>query len=431
MILLFGVKNMEKNNNSIQENKPEIKKDSFANYIANLREKRHLTQKALAEKINVSDRTISKWENGLTVPDLINIRNICRELGVSANSVVLEKKTLYDYFKDFLHLLSILWKHIYNNIFKVIFAILFILLLIYFLNNYNSISMYILNSDSDDITFNNGYYIRSKVDTILVIDNIKLNNINYNKEMDSLKMELYLIVNGDKVTIYEDDELEDIFMNELTGYKNTFTKDVNKEITKGLYLNITINNTSTYETKITLRRNFSNNKLFYNSYKSNDEYNIDYKRFIGTEDEIKINENNYGNINFINSVDGFTNDIKSDKILEIKEDDSNKLKDLGYTYDKENDTYTKLDGNKTIIYQPQFEVLINIENTDNFESKAYYYISKNRIDYDKRNKNNEIIARYKYFTEQKSIYCATGNCKNYQSEIDYILAEYQQILEIL
>ena len=123
---------------SNQENKPEIKKDSFANYIINLREKRHLTQKALAEKIKVSDRTISKWENGLTVPDLINIRNICRELGVSANSVVLEKKTLYDYFKDFLHLLSILWKHIYNNIFKVVFAIIFILLLIYFINNYNS-----------------------------------------------------------------------------------------------------------------------------------------------------------------------------------------------------------------------------------------------------------------------------------------------------
>lgn len=421
---------------SNQENKPEIKKDSFANYIINLREKRHLTQKALAEKIKVSDRTISKWENGLTVPDLINIRNICKELGVSANSVVLEKKTLYDYFKDFLHLLSILWKHIYNNIFKVIFAIIFILLLIYFINNYNSISMYILNSDNDDITFSNGYYIRSKVDTILVIDNIKLKNVDYNEETDSLKMELYLLVNGDKVIIYEDDQLEDIFMNELTGYKNTFTKDVNREITKGIYLNITINNTRMYETKITLRKNFSNNKLIYNSYKSNDEYNSDYQRFIGIADTIKLSENNYGNYNsnFLNSLDGFTYNATSEvNTFTAEVDNDNKLKDLGYTYDKETDTYTKIDGDKTITYKPQFNWLINKEVRDDIEYSTYYYILNDRIDYygSKNDNSKEPLISFKYFVDKKDLKCKIGNCENYQSEIDYILAEYQQILTIL
>ena len=421
---------------SNQENKPEIKKDSFANYIINLREKRHLTQKALAEKIKVSDRTISKWENGLTVPDLINIRNICKELGVSANSVVLEKKTLYDYFKDFLHLLSILWKHIYNNIFKVIFAIIFILLLIYFINNYNSISMYILNSDNNDITFSNGYYIRSKVDTILVIDNIKLKNVDYNEETDSLKMELYLLVNGDKVIIYEDDQLEDIFMNELTGYKNTFSKDVNREITKGIYLNITINNTRMYETKITLRKNFSNNKLIYNSYKSNDEYKSDYQKFIGTEDEIKLNENNYGNYNsnFLNSIDGFTNNVTSEvNTFATEVDNDNKLKDLGYTYDKESDTYTKVDGEKTITYKPKFNWLISKEIKEEIEYSTYYYILNDRIDYYGSNteSSDELLINFKYFVDKNELKCKVGNCKNYQSEIDYILAEYQQILEIL
>ena len=420
-------------NKSNQENKPEIKKDSFANYIINLRDKRHLTQKALAEKIKVSDRTISKWENGLTVPDLINIRNICRELGVSANSVVLEKKTLYDYFKDFLHLLSILWKHIYNNIFKVIFAIIFILLLIYFINNYNSISMYILNSDNNDITFSNGYYIRSKVDTILVIDNIKLKNVDYNEETDSLKMELYLLVNGDKVIIYEDDQLEDIFMNELTGYKNTFSKDVNREITKGLYLSIIINNTRTYETKITLRNNFSNDKLIYHSYKSNTEYNSDYQRFIGIADTIKLNENNYGNYNsnFLNSLDGFTNNVTSEvNTFTAEVDNDNKLKDLGYTYDKESDTYTKKFEDKTITYNPQFNLLIYRKNDKEIDCRVYYYIDNDRIVYEEYN-DSDVNIKFKYFIDQKSLKCEIGNCKNYQSEIDYILAEYQQILEIL
>ncbi len=419
---------------SNQENKPEIKKDSFANYIINLREKRHLTQKALAEKIKVSDRTISKWENGLTVPDLINIRNICRELGVSANSVVLEKKTLYDYFKDFLHLLSILWKHIYNNIFKVIFAIIFILLLIYFINNYNSISMYILNSDNDDITFSNGYYIRSKVRNILIIDNINLNDSNYNPDVDTLRLELYLLVNGDKVVIYEDDELEDIFINELSSYGNTFTSDVKKEITKGLYLNITINNITTYEAKITFMNNFRNDKLVYSTYKNNLEYDSDYQKFIGIADTIKLSENNYGNYNsnFLNSLDGFTYNATSEvNTFTTEEDNDNKLKDLGYTYDKESDTYTKVDGNKTITYKPQFDVLINADVVNNIENKSYYYISKERIDYEVRDKNNNVICRYKYFVDKKELKCKIGNCENYKSEIDYILAEYQQILEIL
>ena len=421
---------------SNQENKPEIKKDSFANYIINLREKRHLTQKALAEKIKVSDRTISKWENGLTVPDLINIRNICRELGVSANSVVLEKKTLYDYFKDFLHLLSILWKHIYNNIFKVIFAIIFILLLIYFINNYNSISMYILNSDNDDITFSNGYYIRSKVRNVLIVDNITLNDSNYNPDIDEINLELYLLVNGDKVVIYEDDELEDIFINELASYGNTFTSDIKKEITKGLYLNITINNITKYEAKITFMNNFRNDKLVYSTYKNNLEYDSDYQKFIGIADTIKLSENNYGNYNsnFVNSIDGFTNNVTSEvNTFTVEVDNDNKLKDLGYTYDKETDTYTKIDGDKTITYKPQFNWLINKEVRDDIEYSTYYYILNDRIDYYGSNteSSDELLINFKYFVDKNELKCKVGNCKNYQSEIDYILAEYQQILEIL
>ena len=37
--------------------------------IKELREKNHLTQAELAEKINVSDKTVSKWETGKGYPD--------------------------------------------------------------------------------------------------------------------------------------------------------------------------------------------------------------------------------------------------------------------------------------------------------------------------------------------------------------------------
>ena len=417
------------------ETKPEVKEVSFAKYIINLREKRNLTQKALAEKIKVSDRTISKWENGLTVPDLINIRNICKELGVSANSVVLEKSTISDRFKDFLRFLAFLWKHIYNNIFKVIFAILFILLLIYFINNYNSVSMYILNCDSSDITIGNGYYIKTKVDTVLLIDNIELNNNGYDPDIDSLKLELYLIMNGDKVVIYEDDELEDIFINELTSYKDTFTSDVTREITKGLYLGITINNTERYDCKITLRKNFSNTRLIYGTYRNNTSYDSDYQKFLGIEDNIEINENYYKNYNrnYLSSVYGINVDTAEVETQTINDDDNNLLKDLGYTYDKESDTYTKIDGDKTIIYQPKMSVLNCKEIYNEIEHNTYYYIDNGRIIFTEYENHSldDPITYFKYFILQNELKCKIGDCKNYQSEIDYILAEYQRILETL
>ena len=413
--------------NNDKENNNEVKEISFAKYIINLRLNRNLTQKALAEKIQESDRTISKWENGLTVPDLINIRNICKELGVSANSVVLEKRTLLDRFKDFLRLLKIFWKHLYNNIFKLIFAILFILLIIYFINNYNSVSVYLLNYDSSSITIDKGYFIKTKIDTILMIDNIELNK-DYDSEIDTLELELYILMNGDKVTIYKDNELGDIFIEELTRYPETFTSDITREMTKGLYLTITINNEETYDCKISFRKNFSNNKLVYSKSHIETDYNSDYKIFLGHEENI-IMDKYYNNLNPSNvtSFDDVTTDTTSYSVT----NDDNKLKDLGYTYDKDSDTYTKIEDDKIITYQPKFDLLVSKEIVDKDEHDIYYYIEKDRIDFEIFDTNGDLNYRFKYFVNQKELKCKIGDCKNYQSEIDYILAEYQAISSIL
>lgn len=48
-----------------------------------LREKKNLTQKGLANQLNVSDKTISKWETGKGYPDIGIIENLAMELDVS------------------------------------------------------------------------------------------------------------------------------------------------------------------------------------------------------------------------------------------------------------------------------------------------------------------------------------------------------------
>ena len=51
--------------------------------IKRLRESGNMTQHQLAEKINVSDKAISKWETGRGYPDISMIEPLAEALGVS------------------------------------------------------------------------------------------------------------------------------------------------------------------------------------------------------------------------------------------------------------------------------------------------------------------------------------------------------------
>ena len=51
--------------------------------IKALREKKNYTQKQLADRLAVSDKTISKWETGRGLPDLSLLEPLASALGVS------------------------------------------------------------------------------------------------------------------------------------------------------------------------------------------------------------------------------------------------------------------------------------------------------------------------------------------------------------
>ena len=52
-------------------------------FIAECRKKNNLTQMQLAEKLNITDRAISKWENGKCMPDYSIIQKLCEALHVT------------------------------------------------------------------------------------------------------------------------------------------------------------------------------------------------------------------------------------------------------------------------------------------------------------------------------------------------------------
>ena len=52
------------------------------------REQAQMTQEKLAELLNVSQPTIQRWENGTREPNLQNLRDLCKILGVKYYDLV-------------------------------------------------------------------------------------------------------------------------------------------------------------------------------------------------------------------------------------------------------------------------------------------------------------------------------------------------------
>lgn len=57
-------------------------------FIATLRKEHSMTQKELAQRLGVSDKTISKWETGRGLPDISIMRSLCETLDVSINELL-------------------------------------------------------------------------------------------------------------------------------------------------------------------------------------------------------------------------------------------------------------------------------------------------------------------------------------------------------
>lgn len=52
-------------------------------FIALKRKEKNLTQKQLADHLGISNKTISKWENGKCMPDYSIVKPLCRELDIT------------------------------------------------------------------------------------------------------------------------------------------------------------------------------------------------------------------------------------------------------------------------------------------------------------------------------------------------------------
>ena len=65
-----------------------MKVNSIGEFIQILRKEKGLTQKELAEIIGLSDKTISKWECGNGLPEVVFMEPLCQILGITVNELL-------------------------------------------------------------------------------------------------------------------------------------------------------------------------------------------------------------------------------------------------------------------------------------------------------------------------------------------------------
>lgn len=68
-------------------------------FIATLRKEKELTQEQLGEKLGVTNKTISRWENGNYMPDIEMLSLLSKEFDVSINELISGERLLLDDFK--------------------------------------------------------------------------------------------------------------------------------------------------------------------------------------------------------------------------------------------------------------------------------------------------------------------------------------------
>ena len=65
-----------------------MKSKDFGNYLVHLRKNKDMSQKELAEKLDVSNKTISRWETGVSFPDITYLNKMCEIFDVSLSELI-------------------------------------------------------------------------------------------------------------------------------------------------------------------------------------------------------------------------------------------------------------------------------------------------------------------------------------------------------
>ena len=236
-------------------------------FILQLRQEKNLSQSDLANLIPVTRQAVSRWEKGQSIPDSSTLLIISKIFDVSINELLNgerfkkeEPKKLEKIALDMIDKNNSQSKKIKR---VLLFMVLIILLLsfsflaYYFINSYNSITVYKIEGENKNFTMQNGIFISTKQKTYF-----RLGKLIYNNNIEVKNVRLYYKNGNKEKTIFEDSDA-DILITDYYGYNEFFPYEDINSIVKKLYLEINYNNNKVEILKLKVKKDFANDIFFY------------------------------------------------------------------------------------------------------------------------------------------------------------------------
>lgn len=259
--------------------------------IAQIRKEKKLTQEELGSKLGISGKSVSKWERGISAPDISLLQQLSDELGISVNELLSgakdnkSKNNVDNNPTD--NNITIKGIMYYYNKFKykniiitvvLLITISFIFSLIFTINNFNKYLVYSIGSEDSELMIE-GFIIFNQIDKMIIINDIKYydqyEKTEYETKAKNVDIEL---LSGDKVILYlfyEDDYIElkslssildDVSLSIIDRNDNS-QNIITKNELDNLFLLINYDNETDnrrhLKYKLNYQREFTNNKLFY------------------------------------------------------------------------------------------------------------------------------------------------------------------------
>lgn len=252
--------------------------EKIGKFIKELREEKRITQDELGEILNISGKSVSKWERGLSLPDISNLQLLADTLDISVSELLMGNRSKNKKISDenYVKGLNLYSKKLSFKYLKLIIALIFLFiasfLLFYFCNEYGS--NYVYKIESNDPAYSvKGYFIINKEMNILMIEEVKYqgDKIGTKEEPKISKSVVAFQINNKTFNSFDHEVSKRMPYNEFLN-QLSFTRIYNKSRTTELSnkdtftLSVECNYDKEYDKQkipLKLTQIYSNDKIFY------------------------------------------------------------------------------------------------------------------------------------------------------------------------
>lgn len=229
--------------------------------IFQLRKEKKFSQDALAKLLYVSREAISKWERGVTCPNPQLLLQLSEIFDISINELLYGERKNKSNAKNINNVTYNLYtskkknKRTIKILGGVILFFSLIILLLYFLINYNSVTIYEINKDSPNLYINNGVIVSTNEKIYFNLGHLKSD-----KEIKDIEL-YYKDSNSTKKFIMSSNNKNIAFTDSL-GYEEYFDFKNKENLINNLCIKVTFDDGNVTDLRLDPQKFITNDYIF-------------------------------------------------------------------------------------------------------------------------------------------------------------------------